>query len=77
MIRNLAETQVKNTASDLINDAISKQIAQGTIQYDRIVYFEKDLDGRITAREESDTTEQLSTHRARSVFFGLIGRLYM
>lgn len=49
VIRNLAETQVKNTASDLINDAISKQIAQGTIQYDRIVYFEKDLDGRITA----------------------------
>ena len=49
VIRNLAETQVKNTASDLINDAISKQIAHGTIQYDRIVYFEKDLDGRITA----------------------------
>ena len=49
VIRNLAETQVKNTASDLINDAIAKQIAQGTIQYDRIVYFEKDLDGRITA----------------------------
>ena len=49
VIRNLAETQVKNTASDLINDAIATQIAQGTIQYDRIVYFEKDLDGRITA----------------------------
>ena len=49
VIRNLAETQVKNTASDLINDAIAKQIAYGTIQYDRIVYFEKDLDGRITA----------------------------
>ena len=49
VIRNLAETQVKNTASDLINDAITKQIAQGSIQYDRIVYFEKDLDGRITA----------------------------
>lgn len=49
VIRNLAETQVKNTASDLINDAIAKQITHGTIQYDRIVYFEKDLDGRITA----------------------------
>ena len=49
VIRNLAQTQVKNTASDLINDAIAKQISQGTIQYDRIVYFEKDLDGRITA----------------------------
>lgn len=49
VIRDLAETQVKNTTSDLTNDAIAKQIAAGIIQYDRIVYFEKDLDGRITA----------------------------
>lgn len=49
VIRELAEIQVKNTTSDLTNDAIAKQIADGVIQYDRIVYFEKDLDGRITA----------------------------
>ena len=49
VIRDLAETQVKTTTSDLTNDAIAKQIADGVIQYDRIVYFEKDLDGRITA----------------------------
>ena len=49
VIRDLAETKVKNTTSDLTNDAIAKQIAEGIIQYDRIVYFEKDLDGRITA----------------------------
>ena len=48
-IRTLAETQVKNTTSDLINDAIDKQIDMGNIQYDRIVYFEKDLNGKITA----------------------------
>ena len=48
-IRSLAETQVKNTTSDLINDAIDRQIEDGNIQYDRMVYFEKDLDGRITA----------------------------
>ena len=48
-IRDLAHTQVKNITSDLTNDAIAKQIASGNIQYDRIVYFEKDLDGRITA----------------------------
>lgn len=46
---DLAETQVKNSTSDLINDAIDRQIETGNIQYDRIVYFEKDLDGRITA----------------------------
>lgn len=45
----LAETRVKNATSDLINDAIDEQIATGDIQYDRIVYFEKDLNGTITA----------------------------
>lgn len=48
-IRLLAETQVRNSTSDLINDAIDRQIENGSIQYDRIVYFEKDLEGRITA----------------------------
>ena len=48
-IRSLAETQVKNSTSDLINDAIDQQIDVGNIQYDRIVYFEKDLSGNITA----------------------------
>ena len=49
VIRDLAETQVRNSTSDLINDAIDRQIENGDIQYDRIVYFEKDLNGRITA----------------------------
>ncbi len=49
ILRTLAQTQVQNTTSDLINDAIDRQIEQGDIQYDRIVYFEKDLNGRITA----------------------------
>ena len=48
-IRELAETQVRNATSDLINDAIDRQIETGNIQYDRIVFFEKDLNGKITA----------------------------
>ena len=48
-IKELAQTRVVNATSDLINDAIDRQIEIGNIQYDRIVYFEKDLDGRITA----------------------------
>ncbi len=48
-ILDLAQTHVKNATSDLINDAIDEQIALGHIRYDRIVYFEKDLNGRITA----------------------------
>lgn len=49
IVRELAQTQVMNATSDLTNDAIAKQIENGNITYDRIVYFEKDLDGRITA----------------------------
>ena len=49
VITTLAQTQVKNATSDLINDAIERQISNGTIQYDRMVYFEKDLEGKITA----------------------------
>lgn len=48
-IRTLAQTQITNATSDLINDAIDQQIEAGDIHYDRIVYFEKDLNGRITA----------------------------
>ena len=48
-VRTLARTQIMNATSDLINDAIDQQIEAGDIHYDRIVYFEKDLNGRITA----------------------------
>ncbi len=54
-IRELAYTQVTNSTSDLINDAIDEQIETGNIQYDRIVYFEKDLNGRITALKTNMT----------------------
>ena len=49
VIAALAQTQVRNATSDLINDAIDEQIRNGTIHYDRMVYFEKDLEGKITA----------------------------
>lgn len=67
-IRGLAETQVKNTTSDLINDAIDAQIEKGTIQYDRIVYFEKDLNGRITALK----TNMSEVNRLKTAILNLI-----
>lgn len=54
-IRSLAQIQVQNATSDLINDAITGQIDTGDIQYDRIVYFEKNLDGKITALKTNIT----------------------
>lgn len=49
VIVDLAQTSVKNATSDLANDSVAQQIENGNIQYDRIVYFEKDINGRITA----------------------------
>ena len=67
-IRSLAETQVKNATSDLINDAIDKQIMTGNIQYDRIVYFEKDLEGKITALK----TNMSEVNRLKTAILSLI-----
>lgn len=67
-IRSLSETQVKNATSDLINDAIDKQIDLGNIHYDRIVYFEKDLDGRITALK----TNMTEVNRLKTAILNLI-----
>ena len=67
-IRSLAETQVTNTTSDLINDAIDKQIETGNIQYDRMVYFEKDLDGKITALK----TNMSEVNRLKTAILNII-----
>lgn len=67
-IRELAETQVRNSTSDLINDAIDRQIDNGHIQYDRIVYFEKDLNGRITALK----TNMSEVNRLKTEILNLI-----
>lgn len=67
-IRALAQTQVINSTSDLINDAIDKQIETGNIQYDRIVYFEKDLNGRITALK----TNMSEVNRLKTTILNII-----
>ena len=67
-IRTLAQTQVINSTSDLINDAIDKQIETGNIQYDRIVYFEKDLDGKITALK----TNMSEVNRLKTTILNII-----
>lgn len=67
-IRDLAQTQVMNATSDLINEAIDAQMENGNIQYDRIVYFEKDLDGRITALK----TNMSEVNRLKTAILNLI-----
>ena len=49
IVRELAATEMDSVISTLMNDAIDDQIAAGVIQYDRMVFFEKDVDGNLTA----------------------------
>lgn len=67
-IRELSESQVRNATSDLINDAIDRQIESGNIRYDRIVYFEKDLNGRIAALK----TNMAEVNRLKTDILNLI-----
>lgn len=64
----LAQTQVRNATSDLINDSIDKQIDLGNIHYDRIVYFEKDLEGKITALK----TNMAEVNRLKTAILNLV-----
>ena len=67
-IRELSQTQITNATSDLINDAIDRQMEDGNIQYDRIVYFEKDLNGRITAlKTNMNEVNRLKTSTLNSI----------
>lgn len=49
MAERLLATQVDNQASDAINAAIGEQIADGAIDYDRIITIEKDANGNVSA----------------------------
>lgn len=49
MAEELITTQVDNQASDAINIAIGEQIAEGDIDYTRMVTIEKDAQGNVTA----------------------------
>lgn len=58
----LAQARVKTTTSSLIEQVVARQIASGDILYDRIVFFEKDVSGKITALK----TNMLEINRLKS-----------
>lgn len=70
LLRELAETQIKNATSDLTNDALTELLARDSIAYDRIVYFEKDLHGRITAMK----TNILEVNRMKTEILEIINQ---
>ena len=49
LLCELSQAQAKTAAAALISDAISQEIQQGNISYSKIILFEKDVNGSITA----------------------------
>ena len=70
LLRELAETQIKNATSDLTNDALTELLARDSVAYDRIVYFEKDLNVRITAMK----TNILEVNRMKTEILEIINQ---
>ena len=49
VLRELAKARVANRASYIINESIEELLENGEIDYDRIIFLEKDINGAITA----------------------------
>lgn len=49
VVKDLAQAVVSNKASAVINEAIEAQLEEGKINYDKIIFLEKDINGNITA----------------------------
>lgn len=55
LMEQLVVTQAENTMSTLVNEIVNEQISSGSIDYDRMIYFEKDVSGSITALKTNMT----------------------
>lgn len=49
LLESLATTRVSNTVHRIVAEAVNEAIQSGELQYDRLVSFEKNSDGQITA----------------------------
>ena len=49
LLKSLATTRVSNMVNRIISESVDESIQSGAVQYDRLVTFEKDNDGHITA----------------------------
>lgn len=49
MLTSLATSSVTNAVNQIVSESVSEAVNTGTFQYDQMVSFEKDNDGKITA----------------------------
>ena len=50
-LSSLAVTRVSNTVNRVVTAAVNDTVSSGAIQYDALIHFEKDNEGKITALE--------------------------
>lgn len=73
VIKDLAKANVANKASNIINEAIEKQLEHGDVDYDSIVFLEKDVDGNITALK----TNIAQINRLKAQTLSLVDRMLL
>ena len=73
VIRKLSEAGVSNKASSIINEAIERQMEEGEIDYDSIVFLEKDVSGNITALK----TNIAEINRLKTQTLSVVDRLLL
>ena len=49
ILEQMAISRVSNTVNRIVSEAVNESITSGKISYDRMISFEKDTEGRITA----------------------------
>ena len=49
LLTRLATTRVSNTVNRIVSEAVTEAIDSGELRYDRLISFEKDAEGRVTA----------------------------
>ena len=63
LLTSLATTRVSNAVTQVVSQAVDEAIASGELDYENLVYFEKDNDGKITAvRSNMAAFNKLQSH---------------
>lgn len=71
LLRAAAEYTVVNAASSALNDAVTRQLREGSVDYSGIVLLEKDVNGNITALR----TDMAQIARLRAEVFEILDEL--
>lgn len=70
LMRQFVVTQAQNTMSSIVSGIINEEIASGSINYDKIIYFEKDASGKVAALK----TDMSEVNRMKTQILAAMGQ---